>query len=81
VARRLPDAALHADVARVFTGEAAGRVELAARQALAAMDEGDGLRIQLAALRRLLRITPANRVAMRRRLADATLERGAYLFG
>ena len=60
--------------------EAAGRIELAARACLAAMAEGDVLRTQLAALRRLLKVTPANTVAMRRRLAEASVEKGAYLF-
>jgi hypothetical protein len=74
------DAALHADAAAVFTHEAAGRIELNARAALAAMADGDVLRTQLAALRRLLKVTPANTVVMRRRLADATLARGGYVF-
>ena len=77
---RAADAALHADAAAVFTHEAAGRVELNARAALAAMTEGDVLRTNLAALRRLLKVTPANTVAMRRRLADASVEKGGYLF-
>ena len=76
----LANAALQADAAAVFTHEAAGRVELTARSALAAMAEGDVLRTQLAALRRLLKVTPANTVAMRRRLADATVEKGGYPF-
>ena len=79
--RALPNADLQADAARAFTHEAAGRIELAARSALAAMAEGDVLRTQLAALRRLLKVTPVNTVAMRRRLADATVGKGAYLFG
>jgi alkylation response protein AidB-like acyl-CoA dehydrogenase len=66
--------------ARVFTNDAAGRVETAARQALAGMSEGDTLRTQLAASRRLLKITPMNTVAGRRRLADATVERKGYPF-
>jgi alkylation response protein AidB-like acyl-CoA dehydrogenase len=78
--QKAQDAALHADAAAVFTHEAAGRIELNARAALAAMAEGDVLRTQLAALRRLLKVTPANTVAMRRRLAEATVARGAYLF-
>jgi alkylation response protein AidB-like acyl-CoA dehydrogenase len=78
--RKAQDAGLHADAAAVFTHEAAGRVELNARAALAAMADGDMLRTQLAALRRLLKVTPANTVMMRRRLADATVARGAYLF-
>lgn len=71
-------ASLHADAASVYVNEAAGRVELAARACLAAMSEGDVLRTQLAALRRLLKVTPVNTVAMRRRLADATVTKGAY---
>jgi alkylation response protein AidB-like acyl-CoA dehydrogenase len=74
------NADLHADAARAFVHGAAGRIELAARHCLAAMAEGDVMRTQLAALRRLLKVTPANTVAMRRRLADATVEKGAYLF-
>ena len=79
--RARPDAAHHADAARAFTHDAVGRIELAARGALAAIAEGDVLRTQLAALRRLVKVLPANTVAMRRRLADATLARRAYLFG
>ena len=52
------------------------RIEAAARQALAAMAEGDTLRTLLAALRRLLKVAPVNTVALRRRLADATVARG-----
>ena len=74
------DAGLHVDAAAVFTHEAAGRVELNARAALAAMANGDVLRTQLAALRRLLKVTPANTIVMRRRLADAALEKGEYVF-
>jgi alkylation response protein AidB-like acyl-CoA dehydrogenase len=71
---------LHLDAARVYVNEAAGRIELAARSCLAAMAEGDTLRTQLAALRRLLKVTPVNAVAMRRRLAEATVAKGGYLF-
>jgi alkylation response protein AidB-like acyl-CoA dehydrogenase len=70
-------APLHADAASVYVNEAAGRIELAAR-CLASMSEGDTLRTQLAALRRLLKVTPVNTVAMRRRLADAAVAKGAY---
>jgi alkylation response protein AidB-like acyl-CoA dehydrogenase len=74
------NAALQADAACVYVHEAAGRIELAARSCLAAMAEGDVLRTQLAALRRLLKVTPANTVVMRRRLAEASVEKGGYLF-
>jgi len=79
-ARKMANADAHGDAARVTTNEAAGRIELAARSCLAAMAEGDTLRTQLAALRRLMKVTPVNTVAMRRRLADATVAKGGYLF-
>jgi alkylation response protein AidB-like acyl-CoA dehydrogenase len=78
--REFGNAALHADAAATYVHEAAGRVELNARAALAAMADGDTLRTQLAALRRLLKVTPANTVAMRRRLAEASSAKGEYLF-
>jgi alkylation response protein AidB-like acyl-CoA dehydrogenase len=73
-------AALHVDAARAFVNDAAMRIDASARQALAAMVEGDTLRTMLAALRRLLKVTPVNTVAMRRRIADQTVLRGAYPF-
>jgi alkylation response protein AidB-like acyl-CoA dehydrogenase len=77
-AARNPRASLHVDAARVFVNDAAMRIDASARQALAATVEGDTLRTLLAALRRLLKVTPINTVAARRRLADATVERGGY---
>jgi alkylation response protein AidB-like acyl-CoA dehydrogenase len=73
-------AALHVDAARVFVSDAALRIDASARQALAAMSDGDTLRTMLAALRRVLKVTPINTVAARRRLADETVTRGGYPF-
>ena len=70
----------HEAAARVYINDAAGRVDASAKTALAAMAEGDTLRTLLAALRRLLKVTPINTVALRRQLADATVERRTYLF-
>jgi alkylation response protein AidB-like acyl-CoA dehydrogenase len=78
--RQLPRAALHVDAARVYVNDAAMRIDASARQALAAIVEGDTLRTMLAALRRLLKVTPVNTVAMRRRIADETVTRGGYIF-
>jgi alkylation response protein AidB-like acyl-CoA dehydrogenase len=72
--------ARQADAAVVFTSDAAGRVEIAARQALSAMAEGDTLRTLLAALRRLVKPAPVNTVALRRRVADAVTEVRGYPF-
>jgi hypothetical protein len=46
---------------------------------LAAVEEGDTLRTQLAGLRRFLRYTPKNTVARRRMIADRLLEQGRYI--
>src|SRR5262249_11433413 len=68
--QRLARAAQHEDAARVFVNDAAMRIDQSARQALAAIVEGDTLRTMLAALRRLNKVTPINTVALRRKLAD-----------
>jgi alkylation response protein AidB-like acyl-CoA dehydrogenase len=70
----------HEAAARVFINDAAARVDASAKTALAAMADGDNLRTLLAALRRLLKVTPVNTVALRRQLADATVERRGYTF-
>jgi alkylation response protein AidB-like acyl-CoA dehydrogenase len=75
-----PGAALHIAAARVFVSDASMRIEACARQALAAMAEGDNLRTALAALRRLSKAAPVNTVVLRRRLADEAVARGGYIF-
>ena len=72
---------LQTDAACVYVSDAAARVESAAQSALAAMAEGDTLRMHLAALRRLLKVTPVNTVVMRRRLADAVVDKAGYMLG
>jgi alkylation response protein AidB-like acyl-CoA dehydrogenase len=73
------DAHLHEIAARVFVNDSAQRLEAAARSALAGMAEGDTLRTLLAALRRVLKITPVNTIELRRQLADAAVQRGGYI--
>jgi alkylation response protein AidB-like acyl-CoA dehydrogenase len=78
--RRRPDSGtLHEAAARVFVAEAALRIDASAKSALAAMAEGDTLRTLLAALRRVLKVAPANTVALRRVLAEAVTARGGYI--
>jgi len=72
---------LHRAAAQTFVSDAAQRVEHAARSALAAMADGDTLRTLLAALRRVLKVAPANTVTLRRRLAEATVAQGRYILG
>jgi alkylation response protein AidB-like acyl-CoA dehydrogenase len=69
---------LHVAAARVFVNDASMRIEASARQALAAMLEGDTLRTMLTALKRLFKFTPVNTAALRRTLADAAVARGGY---
>jgi alkylation response protein AidB-like acyl-CoA dehydrogenase len=69
---------LHEDVARTFINDAMVRVEFSAKQVLAAVADGDALRTQLAALRRLLRWTPLNTVKTRQRIADFLTDNGRY---
>jgi alkylation response protein AidB-like acyl-CoA dehydrogenase len=77
---KTPRAALQADAARVFVNDASMRIDASARQALAAMTQGDTLRTMLAALRRLLKFMPIDTVTLRRRLADEAVVRGGYIF-
>jgi alkylation response protein AidB-like acyl-CoA dehydrogenase len=77
---RLSNAAFHIDAARVVVNDAALRIEMAARQALSALTDGDTLRTVLAAARRLLKPSPINAVLLRRHLADEAVARGRYIF-
>jgi len=74
-------ASLHADAAAILTHDPGLRVDGCARTAIQAMTSGDTQRTALAALRRILKITPIDTVAARRRLADAVTERKGYVFG
>jgi Acyl-CoA dehydrogenase, C-terminal domain len=68
----------HADVARTFINDAMSLIDFSARQVLAAVAEGDAMRTQLAALRRLLRWVPVNTVRTRQRIADFLIESNRY---
>jgi alkylation response protein AidB-like acyl-CoA dehydrogenase len=73
-------ASLHADAAAVLTHDAGLRVDGYARTAIQAMTSGDTQRTMLAALRRLLKITPVDTISARRRLADSIVDRKGYIF-
>jgi hypothetical protein len=67
-----------ADMALVFVNDSVNRMEARARGALAAISSGDELKTQLGFVRRLLRWTPLNTVALRRRIATRLSETGTY---
>ena len=73
-------AALHEAAARVYVNDAVMRIEMSARQAVAAMADGDTLRVMMAALRRLSKTTPVNTAELRRRIADEAVSAGGYVF-
>ena len=72
-ASRLQEAAVSC-----FAQDALDRIECAARRLLAAVGEGDMLRTYLAALKRFTRREAVNTVALRREIAAAVVDKGAY---
>jgi alkylation response protein AidB-like acyl-CoA dehydrogenase len=74
------DSGSQADMARTFINDAISRVDFAAKQVLAAVAEGDALRTQLGALRRLLRWVPINTIKTRQRIAESVIDAGRYEF-
>lgn len=65
---------------KVFVNDAFERLEGFAKKALAAVAEGDTLRTQLSALKKLSRFTPVNTIALRREIADYVIKVGRYPF-
>ncbi|MBW8746662.1 MAG: acyl-CoA dehydrogenase family protein [Acidobacteria bacterium] len=63
---------------KLFAADALAVVEKAARRVLAAVAEGDTLRTQLAIMRRLLKYTPEDTIALSRAVAQRQLEAGGY---
>jgi hypothetical protein len=73
-------AARYIDMVRVFCNDAVQRIDAKAKNALAAMSEGDELRTLLAALRRFTKQTPMNTVAARQRIADVLISANKYAY-
>ena len=78
------DGARHADVheamAVTAVADAALRVEMAAREAVAALTDGDARRVTMSALRRLVKSAPVDTVALRRTIAAHVLAAGGAGF-
>jgi alkylation response protein AidB-like acyl-CoA dehydrogenase len=73
-------AARYIDMTRAFCNDAVERIEMHAKNTLAAMADGDELRTLLAALRRFTKMTPINTVAARQRIANAMIEANRYVY-
>jgi hypothetical protein len=67
-------------IVKVYVNDAFDRVEGFAKQAFAAIAEGDVLRTQLSALKKLTRFTPVNTIGLRREIADSVIKMGRYPF-
>jgi alkylation response protein AidB-like acyl-CoA dehydrogenase len=65
---------------KVYVNDSFDRVESLAKQAFAAIAEGDTLRTQLSALKKLTRFTPVSTIALRREIADWVIKIGRYPF-
>jgi Acyl-CoA dehydrogenases len=64
---------------QAYVQDAFDKLERIGRIALAALEEGDALRTQLAVLRKLVRRTPLNAVALKRQIAAHVLEAERYV--
>lgn len=66
------------DMVKVYINDAFARVELLAREGLAAIEEGDTLWTQLSALKKLTRYTPLNTTRLRRAIATRIIDAEEY---
>jgi len=66
------------DIVTVYVNDAFARIELWAKEGLAAMEEGDTLWTQLSALKKLTRYTPVNTVRLRRAIAARIIAAEEY---
>ncbi len=71
-------AALPVGMTRLYVYEAMGRIDLLAKEVLAASAAGDELRTLLAALRRLTRYVPIDAHKLRAEIADYFIEKEKY---
>lgn len=75
------DAAIQIDMAAVFCNDAIQRVEMSARNTLAAIAEGDEAKMLLVALKRFTKNnSPINTIAARQRIAAKLIEANAYIY-
>ena len=73
------DGGIYHDVVSVYCNDAVQRIEAKAKNAIAAMSEGDEMRTLLSALRRFTKnATPINTVAARQRIADVLVAANTY---
>ena len=68
-----------ADMTAVLLRDSMARIEVSARNVLAASSEGDSRRTNMAVLRRIARYEPVDAVALRHKIAERLLATGRYV--
>jgi len=63
----------------VYIAGAMTKLEAAAKKIIAAVADGDMLRMQMAIVRRLVKHEPVNVIALREKIAARVLESGKYV--
>jgi hypothetical protein len=71
-------ARLHTAAARVYINDTFPKIDIMAKQILAATAEGEELRTQLMGMKKLAKYTPANTVALRREIAVSVIPMARY---
>lgn len=66
--------------AMIYLHGAVNKLDSAGREAIMSFAEGDELRVMLMGLKRFTKIEPLNLKEARRRIAEAAIEKGGYLF-
>jgi len=69
---------IHIAATRVYINDAFPKVDLMAKQIFTAISEGEELRTQLMALKRLAKYTPINTIALRREIANSIIPVARY---
>ena len=67
------------DMTAVLLRDAMARIEVSARNVLAACSEGDALRTNMAVLRRFARYEPVDAIGLRHKIAERLLAAGRYV--
>jgi alkylation response protein AidB-like acyl-CoA dehydrogenase len=69
---------LYIDFVESYVDEMLPMLDIWGKQALAYVEDGDTLRTQLVGLRKLLRYTPTNQIAINKRIAAKVIAKGGY---
>ena len=69
---------IHIAATQVYINDTFPKIDLLAKQIFAAIAEGEELRTQLMAVKRLAKYTPVNTVALRRAIADSVIPVARY---